>query len=340
MNAVITLLFMVPFLLPIVLANFAERERSIRILLFVYLILLSGACALLGVGGMFASVFFASPDAADILQRSNISQIQIQSLQQAPWLAASGLLLSMTFAGALLLLPMLRRMVARILPIDAQSAVHATALVLTALAIGLNLWQTAVLTPLLIDQVAQGTTMPQASYLDVLVFPLLTLTLAALAGVGLYIRRNQSEAFERLGLRMPTPLHLLIAVATTALMILLANGMEYFWQTWDPVGYQRIGSLSEAMLGDFTGIAGALAIGGSAAIGEEIFFRGAYQPRMGVLLSALLFAIFHSQYGFSPATVLVFVMGLVLSVLRQRTSLTVSMLVHFLYNATLVLMGS
>ena len=42
MNALITFLFMLPFLLPIVLANFAERERSVRILLFVYLGRLGG----------------------------------------------------------------------------------------------------------------------------------------------------------------------------------------------------------------------------------------------------------------------------------------------------------
>ena len=56
------------------------------------------------------------------------------------------------------------------------------------------------------------------------------------------------------------------------------------------------------------------------------------------LLMALLFASFHVQYGLSPATLLVFVIGIILGVLRQRTSLSVCMLVHFLYNATLVLL--
>ena len=342
MNAIFTFLVMIPFLLPIVLANFAERERSVRILLFVYLGLLCGVLLLLGVAGLFMGIFFSSPNAAETFQNASpgVNAVSLRALAGAPWLPASTILAVATILAGLSMSPASRKIVARVLPINPTSAMHATALVLTVLAIGLNLWQTAILTPLLVDQVAQGQAMPQASYLDVLVFPLLVFTLAALAGVGLYIRRNQSEALARLGLTLPTPLHLLIVIITTAALVALATGTEMLWQRWDPVGYQQIGSLSEAMLGDFKGLAGALAIGGSAAIGEEIFFRGAYQPRFGLFLSAFLFAIFHSQYGFSPATILVFVIGLVLGVLRQRTSLTVTVLVHFMYNATLVLMSS
>ena len=342
MNALITFLFMLPFLLPIVLANFAERERSVRILLFVYLGLLGGLVLLLGVGGLLAGLFFSGGTASETLHRSlpAMADSQIAMLTNAPWLSASLILVASTLSGVLMLLPVLRRVIAKVLPIDPQSAMHTTALMLTMLAIGMNLWQSAILTPFLIDQIAAGEAMQQATYLDVLVFPLLTLTLAALTGVGLYIRRDQSAVLARLGLTLPMPLHLLIAVVTTGVLVGLAIGTEMVWQQLDPEGYKQIGSLSEAMLGNFSGVLGALAIGGSAAIGEEIFFRGAYQPRMGLLLTAALFAIFHVQYGFSPATLLVFTIGLVLGVLRQRTSLTVCMMVHFMYNATLVLMGS
>jgi hypothetical protein len=108
----------------------------------------------------------------------------------------------------------------------------------------------------------------------------------------------------------------------------------------DPQGLERVGSLSKALLGNFSGFSGALAIGTAAAIGEETFFRGAYQPRMGIVITSLLFASFHVQYGITPATLLILAMSLILGVLRARTSLSVCVLVHFLYNFTTVLLAS
>jgi membrane protease YdiL (CAAX protease family) len=87
-------------------------------------------------------------------------------------------------------------------------------------------------------------------------------------------------------------------------------------------------------------LAGALAIGGTAAIGEELFFRGAYQPRFGVVFTALFFALFHTQYGFSIATLIVFVLGLVIGLVRQRGSpIIICILIHFLYNFASVILG-
>jgi membrane protease YdiL (CAAX protease family) len=60
---------------------------------------------------------------------------------------------------------------------------------------------------------------------------------------------------------------------------------------------------------------------------------------MGIVLSTLLFASFHVQYGITPATGLVLMIGFVLGALRERTSLTVCILVHFLYNFTSVLLS-
>lgn len=172
MNAIFTFLVMIPFLLPIVVANFAERERSVRVLLFVYLGLLCGVLSLLGMAGLFAGIFFSNPSAADTFQnsRSVANATSMRALVGAPWVPASAILLGASGLAALSMLPALRKLIARVLPINPTSAMHVTALALTALAIGLNLWQTAILTPLLVDQVAQGQTMPQASYLDVLVF--------------------------------------------------------------------------------------------------------------------------------------------------------------------------
>lgn len=342
MNAILTLIAMLPFLGAILIANIAERRRDLNVLNYISLILLCLLIFGLGALGLGVGLFFASGSAgagAPSPVLAGMDPAAQQALAGAPWVVISLILLIMSVVAGLMMITAVRRAVAYVLPIRADSPVHMAALVLTALTVGLNIWQSILLTPLATAQAATGDTAITTTYFDVLVFPLLTLTIAAVIGVGLYVRRNQDEVFERLGLRGLSFKHLLIAIITTAILVPLGLGTEMLWQQLDPAGYKQVGDLSQALLGGFSGIAGALAIGGSAAIGEEIFFRGAYQPRFGLLLSALLFASFHVQYGLSPATLLVFVIGLVLGILRQRTSLTVCMLVHFLYNATLVLIG-
>ena len=119
----------------------------------------------------------------------------------------------------------------------------------------------------------------------------------------------------------------------------LSFGTDWVWGKVDPVSRNQVGGVSNALLGNFSGLSGAFAIGITAAIGEESFFRGAYLPRMGILMSALLFASFHVQYFLSLATLLVFIIGLILGVLRVRTTLAVCIMVHFLYNFASVLLG-
>jgi len=238
------------------------------------------------------------------------------------------------------LLPAVRRLFARVLPMDATRAVHAVALSMTATAFGINLFQMAALSPLIFAAVTseQISQQLQQSYLDVQVFPLLTLVIAALLGIGLYIRRNQQQALERLGLTMPTARQIGVAVGATVGLLALSILTNVIWQAFDPNSLNEVGGVLKALTGGLTGVPGALAIGLSAAIGEETFFRGAYQPRMGLPLAALLFASFHVQYGVTPATLLVLAIGVVLGVLRKRTSLTVCILVHFLFNFVSVLL--
>ena len=338
MNAILTLLLVLPFLFIVYLANLGECSRNARLLTYLGLaltnsfILVEGlvitTMAALPTGEGIGSLFGAQP----ATQAWRAARLELAG----PVLMVSGLLA----LGALL--PAARRLVARVLPIQPDSLVHAVAVSLTATAIGLNLFQMLAFTPALFALVEdpQLQQLVSPSYLDVLVFPLLTFTLAALLGVGLGVRRGQSEILERLGVRRLTLPHLGLALAATGILVSLAILTEELWRMIDPQGLERVGSLSKALLGNFSGLNGALAIGVAAAIGEESFFRGAYQPRMGIPLTSLLFASFHVQYGITLATLLILIMSVVLGVLRARTSLTVCILVHFLYNFTTVLVAS
>jgi len=86
-------------------------------------------------------------------------------------------------------------------------------------------------------------------------------------------------------------------------------------------------------------LVGIITLGAAAALGEEMVFRGALQPRFGILLTALLFALLHNQYGVSLATLVVFILGLVLGWTRKYINTTTSMFVHATYNITLALIS-
>jgi hypothetical protein len=137
---------------------------------------------------------------------------------------------------------------------------------------------------------------------------------------------------------MPTSRQLGLSLAVTAGLLALSFATQVVWRAINPREFEEVGGLSKVLLGNLTGVTGAFAIGAAAAIGEETFFRGAYQPRMGIALSSLVFASFHVQYGITIATLLVLVFGFILGLLRERTSLTVCIIVHFLYNFTSVLL--
>jgi membrane protease YdiL (CAAX protease family) len=330
MNAAFTLIAILPFVIGILFANVAERRDNTRVLQYVYLTIFNG-------GMLLAGLFFAAVGAL----RSAVG-VQTPAGQPEVDLPGAGLALIAGGVAALaLLLPHARRAMARVFPIDAGSVVHATALSMTAATLGINLFQRIFLSPLMTPEgVAQlqeqGVSM---TYADALVFPLLTLSAAGLLGVGLFTRRSWSEVVERLGLSAPKPAHVGAAILASALLMGLALGIDRLWAMLDPASQQQIGSVQGALMGGFTGLAGAFAIGITAGIGEELFFRGAYQPRFGILFTSVLFASFHVQYFLSVSTLIVLISSLVFGVLRQRTSLTASILAHFLYNFSAVLLA-
>jgi membrane protease YdiL (CAAX protease family) len=76
----------------------------------------------------------------------------------------------------------------------------------------------------------------------------------------------------------------------------------------------------------------AFALSASAAIGEEILFRGALQPIFGWIPTSIFFALLHIQYTLTPAALIIFVVSLGLGWVRIRQSTTAAIIAHFLYN--------
>ena len=111
---------------------------------------------------------------------------------------------------------------------------------------------------------------------------------------------------------MPSLRDLGIALGAVVGLFLFQIGYAIVWQAIDPTGFAQISDASNILLGDMTGLAGALTIGLAAALGEELIFRGALLPPFRLLLTSVLFTIIHSQYGLSPAAGIIFAIALVL----------------------------
>jgi hypothetical protein len=96
-----------------------------------------------------------------------------------------------------------------------------------------------------------------------------------------------------------------------------------------PGAYDAIGAISDKTQGAFeVGLIFAVLAG----ISEETLFRGALQPRAGILISALLFATIHVQYGATPVVAFVFVHGLAYGWLRRSMNTTTAIIAHTTYD--------
>jgi membrane protease YdiL (CAAX protease family) len=80
-------------------------------------------------------------------------------------------------------------------------------------------------------------------------------------------------------------------------------------------------------------------MGLSAGLGEETIFRGALLPRFGVILTSILFALVHSNYGITLSTLVVLLLALLLAWLRLRYNTSTAMITHAVYNMTLGLIA-
>jgi uncharacterized protein len=158
----------------------------------------------------------------------------------------------------------------------------------------------------------------------------------AMFGVGWLVRRDWSATMQRLGIVVPSTgnvlLGLLLGLGMVPLVLLVERISSQFNVGVDP----GVEQLTEQLLGPlFNTPFGIITLGASAALGEETLFRGALQPRFGFILTALLFALVHSNYGISLSTLIVFILGLLLGYVRMRFNTTTTMIIHAVYNMSL-----
>jgi membrane protease YdiL (CAAX protease family) len=241
----------------------------------------------------------------------------------------------------LLLLPPSRRLVARAIPIDAGRAVHAVALSYVAL-VFVNLLLTLAIGLSNLADVMQASAASGAAYnVGALIWAQdIAMLVMALVGVGWLSRRKIGSVLERLGVVSPAWRQVAIGLGAGLAMVPAIMLLERLASQAGLGANPDVERLTEQMLGPMlASVPGVLTLGLAAALGEETVFRGALQPRFGLMLTAALFALLHSNYGITLSTVLVFGVGIVLGLLRQRYNTTTSMVAHAIYNISLGLIA-
>jgi membrane protease YdiL (CAAX protease family) len=247
--------------------------------------------------------------------------------------------------------PAVRRLAARVLPLDPESFVHATAL---ATVLGLTIIAFVPLIilgqpPLLLLtglpaelKQGQGEAQVDAEELRATVYGFVWLVPCTVIGVGYPMRRTFANTLQRLGLARPTTRHLIVAAIAIPLLVLGVSGLgAAVDEIWTHYGWPRTDETKFNELMRFAlSRAGAVIIGVTAGIGEELVVRGMLQPRLGILLSNVFFASLHAlQYNWDSLAI-VFLVGLTLGVVRKYTNTTTSAIVHGGYDFTLVLIDA
>lgn len=235
-----------------------------------------------------------------------------------------GFMATASIAAALASKPV-RERVARFVPLDPDNPVHAFALVLAVIFFGTQV-STILFTSLAVSSqsaVGVGDLIAQEAGLLIL----------AAAGVGIFMRRNASQTAARLGLVRPAWWHVALALGAAGVFFAFGLAMDDLSRILTPDIYRQVSSNTNQLFGGLVSApVGIAAIALAPAIGEEILFRGALQPRIGLIATALLFASFHAQYGLSFDTLGVFVIALGLGSIRKFTNTTTSAMSHAAYN--------
>jgi membrane protease YdiL (CAAX protease family) len=308
----------IPFLIVLglsVVANLVTADRSKSTTNLFDLVLAALNIPLLLLGMLFLMV---APEFTAFLVANDIPAIHMD--------AAGWVLIAISLYAIMVCVRPVRRLLARLMPLDPESAVHTLALVLAGYLAGNTLF--ALTQDVLLELVAEGLTV---TILDILLQQI-AFVIIAFFGAGYLTRRNLQQVSRRLGLERPTTNQLLLGLATIGLLIVLQWVIGATWALLDPEQAEVLGDLNESLLAGFDSVGEWLILAIASGIGEEILFRGALQPVFGVFFTSILFAIVHVQYGLTPITLAVFLLGIILGILRRRTNTTVTIFVHFGYN--------
>ncbi len=240
-----------------------------------------------------------------------------------------------------------RRLLARVLPLDPDSSVDMAGLSILLMVIAANL------APIF----APGSAVQPPTASDMVGLDLTTLIVQgtvevaiALLAVGYPIAkfvqndeqrliRTLPQALDRLGIVKPDlkTIGVGIAGAVGAFIILIVLGS--LLSRLQPGVNEGVSDVVKTMTIGLLTPLGAIVLGLSAGIGEETLLRGAFQPRYGMILTSLAFALLHGgQYGLNYLMVVLFAISMLWAWERKRFNTTSAIISHVLFDTAQVMM--
>jgi len=294
----------------ILLANLGVHRHWARLATFVCLVALLAGVAVLGVFDYLAA-FVPAPGAPGPGEAATLG---------------GGLLVSAALAGVALL-PVMRPWLARLPGLDPANPVHAVAIAFAVLVFGFN-----VSLQLSTDVLAQTASSSSALMPLDLIGQEIPFLLAAVMGVGLFVRRPPLTALQRLGLVAPAWWQVALALAAAGVFYAFSTGVDLVSQTFTPDLAHKVDSANQRLFGKLDTPLGIVTLAVAAGVCEEALFRGALQPRFGILLTSVLFASVHTQYGLTFDVIGVFVLSCGLGLIRRVANTSTAMACHVAYD--------
>jgi membrane protease YdiL (CAAX protease family) len=123
-----------------------------------------------------------------------------------------------------------------------------------------------------------------------------------------------------------------LALAAAGAFFALVQGADWLSHQWTPGVAGQVDRTTQHVFGGLNDPAGIAAIALLPGICEEVLFRGALQPRLGLIVTAVLFTSIHTQYGLSFDALAVLIVALGLGLIRKYANTTTSSLCHVAYN--------
>jgi membrane protease YdiL (CAAX protease family) len=233
-------------------------------------------------------------------------------------------------AVGLPLLPFVRAAVARLTPVNPESIPDTVGL---CLLLGLATYSggTSIVT-------TEFETSPVST--TELVSQAIALVAIAYLGVGFLINRDFRDATRRVGLRRLSMRDAAAAVALVLVAFGISIAASVLTTTFQPGLEQEIERRTLDLTANVSSLPGALTLGISAGVGEEILFRGAILPRYGLVLTSVVFALVHVQYGISLTALGILGIGFLFGWERIRFNTTAAIITHVVYDVIVVLLSA
>lgn len=236
-----------------------------------------------------------------------------------------------SLAALISLFDPVRQGIKKYLKADFDNPISMTALFLSILLLGFSVYVILVFKDLggFVNFASQGA--GSIATPSLAIYQLLYFIGVAFIGVGLFFRRKFLDVLKRLGLVVPKGkdyLYIIVFVIALYIVDLVFSYMGVKFGLVDAIGQKNA---NEVIFQNFNSFPLMLLLAIAAGVGEEILFRGALQPKFGIIVTTLIFTLLHGQYDVF-GLITVFVLGLILSYQRKLSNTTSVIISHFLYD--------